>query len=269
LTVTLEGKTMRVVADAPLPRDKWTDCRIEIDGKKITLWIDGRKAAEKQATFRPADVYLPGVEKRNFIAAAREGRSHFKGAIDHLRVWHTVYDDFTKAPPPQRHSPRRPDRNFIDTCKIEYGGAADAAKRRDAIIAAKLAEKPMGLDFYEGVAKKVKPMKEAITDIPRHAPEHNWLHNLVWTMNNNHYNYRYQTYIKDEVIRKLGITIRLCEEDFGSLEKTLKQQAEGKWHTRCDWDYRTKYEVKGSIKDLPQVQKWLKRNRGEAMPVEP
>jgi hypothetical protein len=122
----------------------------------------------------------------------------------------------------------------------------------------------MGLDFYEGIAKKVKPMKEAIKDIPRHAPEHNWLHNLVWTMNSRHYNYQYQTYIKDEVIRKLGITIRLCEENFGSLEQTLKQQTEGKWHTRCDWDYRTKYEVDGSIKDLPQLQKWLNRNRGNS-----
>ena len=263
LAITLAGKTTRVVADAALPRDEWTDCRIEIDGSKIALWIDGRKAAEKQSKFRPADVYPPGVEKRNFIAAARDGRSHFKGAIDHLRVWHTVYDDFAKAPPPQRHSPRRPDRYFIDTCKIEYGGAADAAKRRDAIINAKLAEKPMGLDFYEGIAKKVKPMKEAIKDIPRHAPEHNWLHNLVWTMNSRHYNYKYQAYIKDEVTRKLGITIRLCEEDFNSLERIAKQQAETKWHTRCDWDYRTKYEVSGSIKDLPQLQKWLKRNRGE------
>jgi len=252
-----------VIEDAPLPRDAWAECRIEIDGRKIVLWIDGRKAAEKRSGFRPADAYPPGVEKRNFIAAARDGRAKFKGAIDYLRVWHTVYDDFAEAPPPQRHAPRRPDKSFIETCKIEYGGAADAAKRRDAIIQAKLDEKPMGLDFYEDIARKVTPMRDAIKDIRRHAPEHNWLHNLIWTMNSGHYNYKYQAYIKDEVTRKLGITIRLCEEDFNALENILKQQAEAAWHTRCDWDYRTKYEVDGSITNLPHLRTWLKRNRGE------
>jgi hypothetical protein len=80
-------------------------------------------------------------------------------------------------------------------------------------------------------------------------------------MNSRHYNYQYQTYIKDEVTRKLGIDIRLCEENFGSLEQILKQQTESKWHPRVDWEWRLKKEVDGSIKDLPHLQKWVERGR--------
>ena len=101
------------------------------------------------------------------------------------------------------------------------------------------------------------------SNIASRAPEHNWLHNLDWIMNSRHYNYPYKYFIKDEVTRRLGIKIRLCDEDFGSLERILKQQAESKWHTRCDWEWRLKKEVDGSIKDLPQLQKWVKRARGE------
>ena len=124
LAVTVAGKTDRLVANAALPQGKWTECRVEIDGKKIALWIDGRKAAEKQSAFRPADVYPAGAEKRNFIAASRDGSAKFKGTLDYLRVWHTVYDDFTQAPTPRRHAPRRVDREFIESCRAEYGGEA-------------------------------------------------------------------------------------------------------------------------------------------------
>ncbi len=41
----------------------------------------------------------------------------------------------------------------------------------------------------------------------------------------------------------------------------LKQQTESKWHPRVDWEWRLKKEVDGSIKDLPQLQKWVERGR--------
>ena len=336
LAVTLNGKTDRVVADATLPRDKWADCRVEIDGKEIVLWIDGRKAAEKQSAFRPADVYPAGLEKRNFIAASRDGAMKFRGSLDYLRVWHTVYEDFTKAPRPRRHSPRRVDRDFIASCKNEYAGASDAIKRRQALIQAKMEENPEMLAYYKDLGAKIEPMKKAIenqespalTDakrkveelrkaleerrrelnaeyaelpeatrkqtkqrdyvdkrtvelkrkldkaqvpvriavkenIAQHAPEHNWLHNVSWVVNSGHYNYPYRSYIKDEATRKVGIKVQLCHESFGTLEQLCEAQTETEWYKRCDWDWRLGQEIDDSIKDLPELQKWLERARGD------
>ncbi|MDE0839912.1 MAG: hypothetical protein OSB41_12795, partial [Kiritimatiellae bacterium] len=482
LVVTVDGKTDRVVADAALPQDTWVDCRVEIDGKTIALWIDGRKSAQKKSEFRATHAYPPGREKRNIVAAARGARRHVKGTVDYLRVWHTVYDDFAKAPPPLRHAPRRVDRSFIETCKIEYGGAADASKLRDALIQQAMDKLPMGLGLYNETGKKTVEMVKAIEDQPSpartlaeeelatckealaqrttelqavfaklpetieknakrkehqdkqrewesarntkqkelqdtcradnkdffeqkkadvaqareetkqadadvrrieqsfeampeiaalktpaqrnvkiaelkttsvpyaaarsaamqarekvrqadaamrkkldaaikdvpelarinaemhaartlvrtvspnsgryieghtkalstkvriaerklagvvkaniaaQAPEHNWLHNMTWTVNNRHYNHPYKDYIKNEVVKKLGITIRLCDEDFNGLESILDKQTDAKWHTRCDWEWRLPKEVDGSIEKSPAIQQWVKRARGE------
>jgi hypothetical protein len=133
LAIAREGKIERIIADTALPKDKWAQCRVEIDGKKIALWIDGRKAAEKASGFRPADVYLPGAEKRNFIAAARDGAGHFKGCLDHLRVHYKVYGDFAKEPVPRRHAPQRISKEFIEDYRKEIGGA----KELEALVNAK------------------------------------------------------------------------------------------------------------------------------------
>jgi hypothetical protein len=125
LLITREGKTERVIADAALPKGKWAECRLEIDGKTIVLWLDGRKAAEKASSFRAADVYPAGAVKRNFLAAKRDGSAKFKGVLDYLRVWHAVFDDFAKAPTARRHAPRRITKEFIAWHAKEFGGAAE------------------------------------------------------------------------------------------------------------------------------------------------
>jgi hypothetical protein len=40
-------------------------------------------------------------------------------------------------------------------------------------------------------------------------------------------------------------------------------QEKSKWHTKCDWDWRLKQEIDGSIADLPKLQKWIERARGK------
>ena len=160
LAITREGQMDRVVADAPLPKGKWATCRVEIDGERIALWIDGRKAAEKRSAFRPADVYPAGVEKRNFIAASRDGTGAFPGVLDYLRVYHTVFDDFTRAPAPRRHAPRRVTREFIDSCRKEYAGA----DLRDRLIDAKV--RPV-YAYYEAIGKK---RDERIKEIEQDSP---------------------------------------------------------------------------------------------------
>ncbi|KPK48345.1 MAG: hypothetical protein AMK72_07185, partial [Planctomycetes bacterium SM23_25] len=147
LGIAREGRTDRVVADAALPKDKWAACRIEADDERIAIWINGRKAAEKRSRFRPADVYPAGVEKRNFIAASRDGTGKFRGILDYVRVYHTVFDDFMKAPAPRRHSSRRVSREFIDSARKEYAGA----DLREALIDAKTRQ---ALAYYDQIGRE-------------------------------------------------------------------------------------------------------------------
>ena len=148
LAITRAGKGQRVIADAALPKGKWAQCRVEIDGKKIAIWIDGRKAVRKASSFRPADVFPAGAEKRNFIAATRDATGHFKGGLDYLRVYYAVYDDFTKAPSPRRHASRKVTREFIETCRKLYAGVGE---RREKLIREKVTPK---LVFYSQLGKR-------------------------------------------------------------------------------------------------------------------
>ncbi len=420
LSVTRAGKTDRIVADAALPKNKWAKCRVEINGKKISLWIDGRKAAQKDSGFRPADVYPAGIEKRNFIAAARDATGHFRGSLDYLRVYYAVYDDFTKAPAPRRHAPRRVTREFIDTCSREYHGvdakraalikektkpmyayydqvskrmaklineieysnaeavaeanrklegsrkkqaertrelraefdklpetikkqaeyrkfeskirqldtqrreAAKAvedryrAENKEAIEAEKKqkragarisgrthAEKlrslvaidpkiaglvsetnklrsrarmhrPDSRDYIAGrtvelkrqVARASMGVGEAIKkNAAEFKPEYDWLKTLSWLAFSSHYNYPYRSYFEKEVAKTIGGKVN--HENFGSLESLLSAQTTATWHTQCDWDWRLKWEIDGSIEDLPRLRKWLERARGPVQTENP
>lgn len=161
LAMTLAGKTERLVADAPLPMDKWSRCRVEINGKKITLWIDDRKAAEQTSGFRPAAVYPAGAEKRNFIGAARDATGHFKGVLDHLRVFHTVHHDFASMPEPRQHSSRRVCLDFVDAAKLKYAGGNRLVEE---LVKARIA-----LDFgtfYQQISEKMEQQTKAIGNSP-------------------------------------------------------------------------------------------------------
>ena len=123
-------------------------------------------------------------------------------------------------------------------------------------------------DHTEELSAKVRMAERKLADfvkrnIAAHAPEHNWLHNMDWTVNIRHYNHPYKDYIKNQVVKKLGITIRLCDEDFNGLESILEKQTEAKWHSRVDWEWRMKQEVDGSIEKNAAMQQWVKRARGE------
>jgi hypothetical protein len=397
LIITRAGKTDRIIADTALSIGKWTKCRVEIDGKKITLWIDDRQAAQKASPFRPAGVYPAGAEKRNFIAATRDTSRHFKGSIDYLRVYYAVYDDFAKAPEPRRHAPRRVTEEFIETCSKKYEGSG---ARREALIKARL--KPQ-YAYYEAIAKRrgelLKEIEESNSraaaqaaakrdevrkkldartrelrtefdklpdtvekqakyrtledkarelDIQRrkatkaleakyktekntkadreqlrgliakdpeiarlgrqieayraqarmhrpdskryitertvelrrqltqadiivqaavkkntnlYKPEFDWLTSFGWLGFSRHYNYPYSSYLRKRIDRSIGG--KVCHENFGSLKSLLGTQAKDQWKTRCDWEWRLKQELDGSIKELPLLRKWLERARGK------
>ena len=123
-------------------------------------------------------------------------------------------------------------------------------------------------DRTKELSAKVRMAERKLADVVKsniaaHAPEHNWLRNMDWTMNSGHYNYPYKNYIRKQVVAKLGLKIRLCDEDFNALKSILEQQTEAEWHSRVDWEWRMKQEVDGSIEKIPALQKWLQRVRGE------
>lgn len=143
LVAMVAGKpVVMLTAKKALPRNEWVSLRVEIDGSKTALWQNGDKVAAKSSSFRPCDAFPGGKEKRNFLAASRDGSGHFKGIIDRVVVYHTVGEDFGKVPEPTQDAPRRPTAEIIE--KIEKGyGNIDQLNRK---IAAKAQEmtKPYG-----------------------------------------------------------------------------------------------------------------------------
>ncbi|MHC4506118.1 MAG: LamG-like jellyroll fold domain-containing protein, partial [Planctomycetota bacterium] len=125
LVATVGGRAVaRASARQSLPADTWVRLRVESDGKVLSLWVDGDKVASEVTGFRPCDVFPAGQVKRNFVAAARDGSSGFKGVVDHVIVYHKVHEDFSKTPAPILDSPVRPTIAFIESQAERYGNIA-------------------------------------------------------------------------------------------------------------------------------------------------
>jgi hypothetical protein len=113
-TATVTGKTVVALPmRSPLAKGTWTRLRVEIDGKTISLWANDKLSVSKASTFRPADAFPAGLQKRNFVAASREGKEHFAGAIDFVVIYHDVHGaKFIELPPPIIDASRRPTQQF-------------------------------------------------------------------------------------------------------------------------------------------------------------
>ena len=134
----------------PMPTGQWTKCRVEINGQVISLWVNDKKVSNTTSTFRPADVFPAGVEKRNFIAASRNQKDFFHGAIDYVRIYYTVYDDFANAPEPPMVSSRRVDPDLMELFTKRFADyEAQEAKYRDDV------QKTDMYKFYVDWGKKV------------------------------------------------------------------------------------------------------------------
>lgn len=120
-TATVAGKEVVTLAmTAPLAKDAWTRLRVEIDGKQISLWANDQLSAKTASTFRPADAFASGLQKRNFVAASREGKEHFAGAIDYVVIYHHVHGAaFTELPPPVIDPGNRPTQRFADEMLVD------------------------------------------------------------------------------------------------------------------------------------------------------
>ena len=143
------------MASKAVVRNQWATLRVEIDGKKTSLWLNGEKAAETASGFRPCDVF-PGDQKRNFIAASRMGKDGFKGIIDRVTVYHAVHADFAALPAPTRDSPRRPTPEIVEEIEKSYGNIQELEKK----IREKAQElnKPYG-EYGKQVDERIKELE--------------------------------------------------------------------------------------------------------------
>lgn len=115
-TATVAGKAVATLPmTAPLARGVWTRLRVEIDGEQIALWANDTLSARTASTFRPADAFPSGLQKRNFVAASRDVKEHFSGAIDYVVIYHGVHGEaFARLPPPVLDAGSRPTQRFAD-----------------------------------------------------------------------------------------------------------------------------------------------------------
>lgn len=125
LTTVRDGKSKTLSGKADLTGGAWHTVRVELDGKTTAIVVDGNMIAKTQSDFRAMDVYPGGADKRNFIAAGRDGANPLACSMDYFRVYQTVYDEFASVPAPPMNSSRRVDPEFLATYGETYGDFDD------------------------------------------------------------------------------------------------------------------------------------------------
>jgi len=116
LKAFVDGENLFTLASSStLQADTWTSLRVEIDGSKTTLWLDGKKVAELATSLRPCDVFIPGKAKRNLVA------TDFQGIIDDLVIYYQVNPNFEQLPQPTTDAPPIPTLAFIEELEVKSG----------------------------------------------------------------------------------------------------------------------------------------------------
>jgi len=96
------GKTHRLSASAAVPANRWVVVRVEIDGSRASIHVDGKPIAKGVFPFRPRDVFIGDRPEGNFIGCDRNRGRFFKGRMDYFRIYRKVHEDFSaigKRPP--------------------------------------------------------------------------------------------------------------------------------------------------------------------------
>lgn len=134
LIATVGGKdVLKLSGKKAIAAGEWAGLRVEIDGKKTSLWVNGEKAGGAETSFRPCDVFPGGQVKRNFVAAARDGRGLFKGILDHVVIYHAVHGNYGALPEPTLDAPVRPTESYIAALTKKYGDLQALNAKADAL----------------------------------------------------------------------------------------------------------------------------------------
>ncbi|MBT3200240.1 MAG: hypothetical protein HN350_10010 [Phycisphaerales bacterium] len=117
-------------------------------------------------------------------------------------------------------------------------------------------------------AAKTELSKATRKAMAKYTPEKLWLASFAYQGYRGYYNTNYTRYINDHVRTQLGGTTQ--RNDIALAERLHKCEINGGgWSTSIDWDWRMRQEVSGEIKDLPLMQKWIKRARGPVVTKKP
>jgi hypothetical protein len=74
--------------------DQWTTVRAELDGQTMKLFQDGKNIVEVKTAIRASDAFTPGKVRMATLGAGFGGATPMAGAVDHLRFFTEVLDDF-------------------------------------------------------------------------------------------------------------------------------------------------------------------------------
>jgi len=74
--------------------NQWTTVRAELDGQTMKLFQDGANIVEVETAFRASDAFTPGEVRMATLGAGLGGATPMAGAVDHLRFFTEVLDDF-------------------------------------------------------------------------------------------------------------------------------------------------------------------------------
>lgn len=117
------GKTHKLTVPEAVPEGKWTRVRVEMDGAKAGIYINGKRVARERFEFRPRTVFIGDRPDGNFIACSRDRKDFFKGRIDHFRIYRTTHEDFDSVGEPNPNA----DKIAAEWVARERKLAADAA----------------------------------------------------------------------------------------------------------------------------------------------
>ncbi|MDP6545085.1 MAG: DUF6055 domain-containing protein [Phycisphaerae bacterium] len=89
-----DGKKYSLTASQGIAAGKWVRLRVEMDGSKASIYVDGKQVAETVFAFAPRMVFIGDRPEGNFIACSRDKKEFFAGKIDHFRIYRKVHKDF-------------------------------------------------------------------------------------------------------------------------------------------------------------------------------
>ena len=102
-----------------------------------------------------------------------------------------------------------------------------------------------------------------------YSQEYRWLSQLSTGGFNSYYNTPYRHYLRGNIsLAMSGGADDGVMEDVSTLKGVRQSQLPEAWRTRCDWEWRTRGELDGSIADKPFVIQWLEKARGDVLITE-
>ena len=99
--------------------DQWTTVRAELDGQTMKLFQDGKNIVEVKTAIRASDAFTPGKVRMATLGAGFGGATPMAGAVDHLRFFTEVLDDFEATEIPMVN-PRRLCPKFLARFEARY-----------------------------------------------------------------------------------------------------------------------------------------------------